>query len=183
MQVLEFAAFRQRLKASHTRLIAASEAAVQRLRAAALRSAAAGANPVAPLCLAAAAEAQTVSAHFPNLFVQYDSLSASTYNSSATGSTQREGSFQESDVTLSRANSHGNASTSGQAYTEGSGPPVSLFSNLDEPDLTARWLRFNEDLTVRPAWLPPSSKGPSLAVLDWWDGNAKPVTGLLKHRG
>lgn len=30
-------------------------------------------------------------------------------------------------------------------------------------------MRFNEDLSLRPAWLPPCGAGPRLALLQWWD--------------
>jgi len=40
-------------------------------------------------------------------------------------------------------------------------------------------LRFNEDLSTRPSWLPPSTAGPSLDLADWWENHAQtPLTGL-----
>ncbi|GIM01385.1 hypothetical protein Vretimale_6211 [Volvox reticuliferus] len=37
---------------------------------------------------------------------------------------------------------------------------------------TASSLRFNWDLSTRPAWLPPGQEGPSAAVLEWWRSRA-----------
>lgn len=40
------------------------------------------------------------------------------------------------------------------------------FSQADVQATSA--LRFNDDLSTRPAWLPPDSGRPSLALARWW---------------
>lgn len=38
-------------------------------------------------------------------------------------------------------------------------------------------MRFNEDLSLRPAWLPPCGAQPRLAFADWWDRPAGVASG------
>jgi hypothetical protein len=45
-------------------------------------------------------------------------------------------------------------------------------------------LRFNEDLALRPAWLPPALEEPRLAVAEWWELHARTSPqGKLKRVG
>ncbi len=41
----------------------------------------------------------------------------------------------------------------------------------------AQGMRFNEDLSLRPAWLPPCGAQPRLALADWWDRPAGIASG------
>ena len=50
------------------------------------------------------------------------------------------------------------------------------FSQADGQATSA--LRFNEDLSTRPAWLPPDSGRPSLALARWWSSQPDQQTSL-----
>lgn len=99
-KVLEFVAFGQRLGRSHTRAVAAAEAALSKLRRAAV-DAAPAASPTG---------------------TQLAALSA-----------------------------------------------VGLMARQEADTGAGEGMRFNEDLSLRPPWLPPSGAPPRLALADWWD--------------